>query len=151
MRVFSSIFLTAVISVALSNGASAANVTEVQGQVQLSKSGGPFTALTGPAVCNAGDVIRVVKDGSARVINPNGVVQTASPSKPIVCVAGPGPGGALPTTAAPAATPAAAAPAAAAASATGVSTGVLVGGAIAVGAGVAGVVALSNKKSSASP
>jgi hypothetical protein len=142
MRLISTALSSTVLAIVLSSSASAANVTDVQGQVQLSNSGGPFKAISGPTTCKAGDVVRVVKDGSATVVNQNGVIQTATPGNPVVCLAGPGPAGAPPT---------AAAPSAAAGSASSVSTAAVVGGSIAVVAGVAGVVALTKKKSSASP
>lgn len=154
--------LSSMVVVALhSPAASAANVTDVQGEVQLSNSGGPFKTISGPTTCTAGDVVRAVKDGSARVINPDGGIQTALPGSPAMCLGGPksgtttppAPAAASSTAAAGGATPgsAAAGSAAAASSATGVSTTVIVGATIAVVAGVAGVVALTQKKSSASP
>jgi hypothetical protein len=120
--------------------AQAANVTDVQGQVQISQSGGPFKTINGPAVCNAGDVVRANKDGSARVVNASGAIQDVLPGKPVTCRA---------ATAAAATTPPAAPGAAAgAAGAAGASTAAIVGGTIAVAAGVAGVIAVTNKKSS---
>jgi hypothetical protein len=141
MRAWLSVSLVSAFAAVLSSAALAANVTDVQGQVQLSSSGGPFKTITGPMTCNAGDVVRVVKDGSAQVVNPNGVVETASPGKPVICKAGPG----------PATAPSPAATAGAAGSAASTSTAMVVGGAIVIGAGAAGVVALTKKKSSASP
>jgi hypothetical protein len=129
-----------------SSVASAANVTDVQGQVQLSTAGGPFKSITVPTVCNTGDVVRVVKDGSAQVVNANGAIETVSPGKPVVCKAAPAAVAQTPAASTPAASTAAAGSAAG-----GASTAVVVGGTIAVVAGVAGVVALTKKKSSASP
>jgi hypothetical protein len=125
----------------------AANVTNVQGQVQLSRAGGPFQNITGPSVCNAGDVVRAVKDGSADVVNADGLIQSATPGKPIICKAA----AAAVTPATTPATAAAGAAGGAGAGAAGVSTAVVVGGAVAVVAGAAGVVALTKKKNSASP
>jgi hypothetical protein len=118
--------------------AQAANVTDVQGQVQISRSGGPFKTINGPSVCNSGDVVRANKDGSARVVNAAGAIQDVLPGKPVSCrdVAA--------ATTTPGATPGAAAGAGAA----GASTAAVVGGSIAVVAGVVGVIAVTNKKSS---
>jgi hypothetical protein len=146
------LFATFVTTVAgmVSNVAFAANVTNVQGQVQLSRAGGAFQTITGPSVCNAGDTVRVVKNGSADVVNADGSIQSATPGKPIVCKAATA--GLAPTTT-PAAASAGAAGGAGAVggAAAGVSTAVVAGGVVAVVGGVVGVVALTKKKSSASP
>jgi hypothetical protein len=117
----------------------AANVTDIQGQVQLSRSGGAYRTLAGPSVCNAGDVVRAGKDSSAQVVNPNGIIETVSPGNPVTCKAGPGPLANLPGSSA-----------ASSAAASASTSAVAVGGTIAVVAGVAGLLAVT-KKSSASP
>ena len=57
---------------------SAANVTDVKGQVQISRSGGPYTAISGVTHCNVGDVVRALQEGSARVVNANGAIDRKS-------------------------------------------------------------------------
>jgi apolipoprotein N-acyltransferase len=86
--------------------------------------------ISGPLVCNSGDVVRALNNGRARVVNPDGNIQVATPGSPVTCVSGQ----AL----------------AAVEGASGLSTGAVVGGAAVLGAGVIGAIALS-KKSSASP
>jgi opacity protein-like surface antigen len=127
MRSLMKACVAAVALASSSLAAMAANVSEVEGPVQISRSGGPFKAITGPEICNAGDVVRAQKDGSARVFNQNGVIQVATVGKPVTCVARPGPAGTTPATA---------------------STGAVVGGAAAVAIGVGGIIALSKKNSS---
>jgi hypothetical protein len=139
-----------------SRSASEATVANLQGLVQISRAGGPFTNVAGPTACGAGDVLRVVGNGSAQVVNPNGVIQTATLGAPVKCLAGigsPSPtfvGG--PDAAADAALPATGqiTDAAAAASASSKTGAILVGSGIVAAASVAGVVAL-NRKSAASP
>jgi hypothetical protein len=132
------------------------SVANLLGQVQISRAGGPFTDIAGPTACSAGDVVRVVGNGSAQVVNPNGAIQTATLGAPIKCLAGIGlqspmlVGG--PDVAADAAVPAAGESTAAAATA-GVSSttgAILIGTGIVAAASVVGVVALT-KKSAASP
>jgi hypothetical protein len=130
----------------LLNPASAANITAVQGQVQISSSGGPFRTITGPTTCNAGDVVRAVKDGSAQIFHLNGDVMTATPGVPVTCTSGLGPHGmnaGAPGSSAAGATGGTAGAtggASAAAAGAGVSTGVLVGGGVALAVGAAAAV-----------
>jgi hypothetical protein len=119
-----------------SQAAVAANVNEIQGQVEISRSGGPFRAVSGPTICNAGDVVRARPNGRAQVEYLGSVV-TATPGNPVTC-AGPA---AAATTGAPGA-------AGAAGGAASASTAAVVGGAVVIAAGVAGVVALARKSAS---
>lgn len=105
---------------------SAANVTDVKGQVQISRSGGPYMAISGTTECKVGDVVRALNESSARVVNANGAMQTVSPGHPVTCVGEQGFHG------------------------TGLSTGTIVAGAAVIGAVVIGAVVLSKTKS-ASP
>jgi hypothetical protein len=80
-----SLAATAVLLLSCGQNASAATVTDVQGNVQISRNGGPFTGVSATTDCNAGDVIRIQRDGSARVINADGSMQTARPGAPVTC------------------------------------------------------------------
>jgi hypothetical protein len=131
------------VGVTLCPAAFAANVSDVQGKVQVSRAGGPFTAVSGNYVCNVGDVVRAVDNGSsAQIINANGLIETVLPGAPVTCKTG-----------APAGVQANAATGQSAASAVAggsVPTAAVVAGGAAIAAAVAGALVLT-KKNSASP
>jgi hypothetical protein len=132
-----------VVILSVTQSAFAANVSDVQGKVQISRAGGPFTAVNGPVVCNSGDVVRAVDNGSsAQVVSSNGSIQTAVPGAPVTCRTGV-PAGVQSNPATTAAT-------ASAAAGGGVSTTAVIAGGAAIAAGVAGALVLT-KKNSASP
>jgi hypothetical protein len=138
-----------VLAMTFTQSALAGTVTMVQGDVQISRDGGPFTSITGPTVCNSGDLVRA-QSGFAQVVNPNGFFQTASPGISVICATDPDPASGLSKAGATEAGAATTVGAGTASGVTaGVSTAVIVGG-VAVVAGVAGLVAAS-KKNSASP
>jgi hypothetical protein len=58
--------------------ASAANLTSIQGPVQLSRAGGPFQPLSAPTQVNPGDVVRADAGGSAQVVFANGATAAVS-------------------------------------------------------------------------
>jgi hypothetical protein len=134
--------------------ASEATIAGVQGQVQISRAGGPFMDIAGPTACSVGDVLRVVGNGSAQVVNPNGAIQTATLGAPVKCLAGIGStspslvGG--PDAVADAAVAAAneSTAAAAAGGATSNTAAIMVGAGIVAATGVVGVVALTKKAAS---
>jgi hypothetical protein len=148
MRLTFKTSLATVAVVMLSGGgsATAATINDLQGIVQISRNGGPFTTVSAPTECNAGDVVRAQRDGSARVINADGSMQTARPGAPVTCR------GMQPSTpqAAPTQSPAANAAASGFGGfAPGLSTGLVVGG-VAIAAGAGAAYALT-RKNSASP
>jgi hypothetical protein len=135
----SSLMLSAV------GAANAANLTSVQGQVQISRAGGPFVA-TGVTVVNPGDVVQALAGGSAQVVYADGQVTPVyggasvrvAPDRAAV-LAGPSFQGAP------------GAGAAAAGSATAVSTTALVVGGVVAAAGVYAVATKLAEKKPASP
>jgi hypothetical protein len=52
----------------------AANLTSVQGDVTLSRAGGPFRPVGGPTVINTGDVVRAEPGSSAQIVYGSGAV-----------------------------------------------------------------------------
>jgi hypothetical protein len=128
------------------SAADAANLTAVQGQVQVSRAGGPFVA-TGATVVNPGDVVQALSGSSAQLVYADGAItQVASGSSVKVAADGAAVLSGASFQGAPGAGAAAAASTAPAVSA----TALVVGGVVAA-AGVYAVTTSLAKKSSASP
>jgi hypothetical protein len=144
--VASGLVLVGIAQVGFGHAARAADVTQVQGRIEISRSGGPFRPVTGPTVCNTGDVVRAVQEGSAQIVGAGNVVQTATPGNPVNCSGQPA---AATQSAAAQGAPGPSGAAGGAGAAASGATAAVIGGVVVV-AGVVGAVALA-KKSSSSP
>lgn len=69
--------------------AQAANLSSVQGKVQLSRAGGTFQAVAGPTIVNPGDVVRAETGSSAQVIYADGSIAPVSSGSSLVVAADP--------------------------------------------------------------
>jgi hypothetical protein len=123
--------------------ASAANLTSIQGPVQLSRAGGPFQPLSAPTQVNPGDVVRADAGGSAQVVFANGATAAVSSNTMYLVSADPS---AVLTGAAYQGAPGAAGTAGTAGASVATTAAIVVGASVAV---VGGIV-YANKKS-ASP
>jgi hypothetical protein len=158
----------AAVSLAASSFSSlAASLTSVQGQIQVSRAGGPFKAVTGPTFINPGDVVRADIGSSAQIVYSSGASVPVASGAAMTVVAdasavlsslafqgAPGPWAAstIPAEPAPSAAPSVDAPPAAAGGGASFTTIAVVGGVVVAGAGVLAVASKADsKKSSASP
>jgi hypothetical protein len=67
----------------------AASLSSVQGNVQLSRAGGAFQAVTGPTIINKGDVVRAASGSSAQVVYGDGAMVSVSAGSSLVVAADP--------------------------------------------------------------
>ena len=68
----------------------AANLSSVQGNVQISRAGGPFLAVSGPTQVNPGDVVRAEAGSSAQVVYADGAVASVGGGGSMIVAADPG-------------------------------------------------------------
>jgi hypothetical protein len=67
----------------------AASLSSVQGNVQISRAGGAFQAVTGPTIINKGDVVRADVGSSAQVVYADGAIAAVSAGSSVVVAADP--------------------------------------------------------------
>jgi hypothetical protein len=63
--------------------AHAAHLTAVQGEVFISRAGGPFQPVTGPTEVAQGDVVKASPGSSAQVVQANGQILTVNSASPM--------------------------------------------------------------------
>jgi hypothetical protein len=69
--------------------AQAANLSSVQGKVQLSRAGGAFKPVAGPTVINPGDVVHAEVGSSAQVVYSNGSIASVAAGSTLTVAADP--------------------------------------------------------------